>query len=85
VNQPYQLSFINGNLFREGNSLIDRKLNVALTRAREQLFVVGYRKLLEMHQSPTTDFITDLSEANEYFCENNLPDFYKDVRKKFQS
>jgi DNA replication ATP-dependent helicase Dna2 len=85
VNQPYQLSFINGNLFREGNNLIDRKLNVALTRAREQLFVVGYRKLLEMHQSPTTDFITDLSEANEYFCENNLPDFYKDVRKKFQS
>jgi DNA replication ATP-dependent helicase Dna2 len=56
-NKPYQLkNFCNMN--KEGT--VDRKLNVALTRAREQLFLIGndrilnqnaiYRKILEKLQ-----------------------------------
>ncbi|MDH6307799.1 DNA replication ATP-dependent helicase Dna2 [Dysgonomonas sp. PFB1-18] len=53
-NKPYQLRFFS-NMNRENT--VDRKLNVALTRAREQLFLVGndhilsqnsiYKKILE--------------------------------------
>lgn len=55
MNAPYQLSFLS-NTIEEAGATIDRKLNVALTRARIQMFIVGnpavlmrdpiYRKLL---------------------------------------
>ena len=56
VNYIYQLNFLARNMEDEG-VLIDRKLNVALTRARKQLFITGnpailsnnpiYRRLIE--------------------------------------
>ena len=56
VNTPFQLQFL-CNTFEENGQLIDRKLNVALTRAREQMIVIGnplwlerdtiYRQLIE--------------------------------------
>lgn len=46
VNYPYQLKFLS-NLTEEEGVLIDRKLNVALTRARKQMFITGVPKLLE--------------------------------------
>ena len=46
VNHPYQLKFLS-NLTEEAGVLIDRKLNVALTRARKQMFITGVPGLLK--------------------------------------
>lgn len=40
VNKPYQLKMMS-NIIIENGHIIDRKLNVALTRARKQLFLTG--------------------------------------------
>lgn len=45
VNQYYQLDFLANNIEDEGQ-IIDRKLNVAITRARKQLFVIGNPSIL---------------------------------------
>ena len=46
IKKKYQLDFLTGNSFVEGESVIDRKLNVAITRAREHLILVGNEHLL---------------------------------------
>lgn len=46
INSYYQLKFVS-NLTEEDGVLIDRKLNVALTRARKQMFITGVPKFLE--------------------------------------
>ena len=49
IQRPYQLDFLTSNTFEEDGATIDRKLNVALTRAREQMFLVGNPELLKMN------------------------------------
>lgn len=46
VQRQYQLNFLTSNSFEEDGHLIDRKLNVALTRARKQLILTGNPKTL---------------------------------------
>ena len=49
VQKPYQLEFLCSQTYREGDQLIDRKLNVALTRAREQIVLIGNPRILSLN------------------------------------
>lgn len=62
VNYPYQLRFLS-NLTEENGVFIDRKLNVALTRARKQMFITGVPRLLE--QNPIYDSLIKLIKHQE--------------------
>jgi len=46
VQRLYQLEFLTSNRFVEKNHIIDRKLNVALTRARKQMIIIGNEEIL---------------------------------------
>lgn len=47
IQKHYQLRFLTNNTFIEDGKLIDRKLNVAITRAQEHLILIGNPALLE--------------------------------------
>jgi len=49
IQREYQLAFLTNNVFEENGYIIDRKLNVALTRAREHNIVVGNPDLLRQN------------------------------------
>lgn len=42
ITHRYQLDFLTANCFEEDSRIIDRKLNVALTRARKQMIITGH-------------------------------------------
>lgn len=46
IQKFYQLNFLTSNIIEEDGALIDRKLNVAMTRAKENLILVGNPQLL---------------------------------------
>ena len=46
VQDPYQLKFLTDNTFEEDGQVIDRKLNVAMTRARLHLLLFGNPRIL---------------------------------------
>ena len=50
VQRPYQLDFLTANCFQEDGNTIDRKLNVAMTRARKQLIMTGNVPLLQRNK-----------------------------------
>ena len=49
VQNRYQLDFLTSNCFVEDGKVIDRKLNVALTRARKQLIITGNEAILRQN------------------------------------
>ena len=49
IQKRYQLNFFTNNVFEEDGQLIDRKLNVAMTRAREHLLLFGHSQLLTLN------------------------------------
>lgn len=64
INYPYQLKFLS-NLTEEDGVLIDRKLNVALTRARKQMFITGVPDLL--NRNPLYKSLLKLIEESSKF------------------
>ena len=53
IQRRYQLDFLTSNSFQEDDRIIDRKLNVALTRARRQLLLTG--NLTTLSANPVFD------------------------------
>lgn len=49
IQRPYQLNFLTNNCFEEDGMVIDRKLNVAMTRARLHLLLFGNPDLLRQN------------------------------------
>ena len=50
IQSRYQLDFLTANTFYEEGQPIDRKLNVAITRARKQLILTGNESTLRQNQ-----------------------------------
>ena len=60
IQQRSQLTFLTSNCFTENGHTIDRKLNVALTRARRQTVMTGYKPVLN-----TNPLFAELIKAAE--------------------
>lgn len=47
IQHYYQMNFLTANCFIENGNIIDRKLNVAITRARKQMIMLGNQQILK--------------------------------------
>lgn len=63
IRHTYQLNFLTANTFAEKGKWIDRKLNVAMTRAKEHLVMVGNPSVLR--QAPLFAQLIDWIERQE--------------------
>ena len=62
VTHRYQLDFLCANTFEEDGLVIDRKLNVALTRARSRMIITGHEPTLR--QDPLYRSLIDFIQKN---------------------
>ncbi len=67
IQQRYQLDFLTANSFAEDGHVIDRKLNVALTRARKQLVLTG--NVGTLRQSPVFSRLISFIKRNGGYIE----------------
>ena len=65
IQSRYQLDFLTANTFYEEGQPIDRKLNVAITRARKQLILTGNESTLRQNQL-FTELIDYIKEKDGY-------------------
>ena len=75
IKKKYQLSFLTNNVFEEDGILIDRKLNVAITRAREQMILIGDSGIL-FHSEAYDQLIKYLTRKG---CMRGNPLLYKET------
>lgn len=66
ISRAYQLNFLTANTFEENGYLIDRKLNVAMTRAKEHLLLIGDATLLERDKI-FAQLIAYIRKRNAYY------------------
>lgn len=66
IQRSYQLNFLTNNSFEEDGCTIDRKLNVAMTRARKHLILYGNPELLALNEL-FARLIAYVREHNGYF------------------
>ena len=61
IQNIWQLDFLAGNSFVEDGAIIDRKLNVAITRARKQMIMTGNAEILRNNQifSQLMDYVKE--------------------------
>ncbi len=71
VQHRYQLDFLTANCFSEDGVIIDRKLNVAITRARRELVLTGHYATLR-HHPIFAQLIEDIKQKNAFFEEKAL-------------
>lgn len=75
IRNTSQLNFLTSNTFREEDSIIDRKLNVAITRARKQMILTGNPQVLSA--SITFYKLMEYIRMNNGFIDTNTCDFCK--------
>ena len=86
VQRPYQLNFLTNNVFEEDGMVIDRKLNVAMTRARLNLVMFGNPALLSANYtfSKLMDYVRGkggfYSVACRNYCEGNFSNYLTQAR-----
>ena len=68
IQSHYQLDFLTANTFYEDGQPIDRKLNVAITRARKQLILTGNEPTLRQNQI-FAELIDYIKEKGGYYAE----------------
>ncbi|MBF1613378.1 MAG: AAA family ATPase [Prevotella sp.] len=68
IQSRYQLDFLTANTFYEDGQPIDRKLNVAITRARKQLILTGNEPTLRQNQI-FAELIDYIKEKGGYYAE----------------
>lgn len=66
IQSRYQLDFLTANTFYEDGQPIDRKLNVAITRARKQLILTGNEQTLRQNQL-FVELIDYIKEKGGYY------------------
>lgn len=66
IQERYQLNFLTENSFIEENQIIDRKLNVAMTRAKKQLIFVGNDSLISENKL-YYHLIKHIKKKNSFF------------------
>lgn len=66
IQNIWQLDFLAGNSFVEDSAIIDRKLNVAITRARKQMIMTGNPEMLRNNQI-FSELMNYVKEKGGYF------------------